>query len=69
MLEKKRERIELVNLKEGDVFWSDKYECLLRFLFYDVHIGFYCKKLHNWEGVLLRKSNIYKCPPLIEVLL
>lgn len=70
MLEKKRERVELVELKEGDIFWSDRYNCLLKFIFYADFMGYYCRKLYNMEGVLLKnKSNIYKCPSLIEVLL
>ena len=70
MFEKESERIEYAELKDGDIFWSSYYNCLLKLVFYDSFIGYYCRRMDEQGGVVLRgESPIYKCPPLLKVLL
>jgi len=70
MLEKKAKRIDYKDLKDGDIFWSETTQCLVKLIFYDDFIGYYCKKMHKSEGIILKgETPIYECPSLIKVLL
>lgn len=73
MYKKESKRITYESLTSGDVFWSETYQCLLKFCFYDDDFGFYCRYLDqsvSKGGIILKgTSDIYECPTLIKGLL
>ena len=62
-------KVDKVNLKEGDVVWSEHYKAYIQYVGLDYSDDYVFKYLHNDKYCIIYTSDLYEIEPLLKELL